>query len=148
MRKMATNNFEKEFYKLMNNAVFGEYINNIFINRLYLMNNVFYYYYYKGKTMECVRRRIDLRLVSSPKTMRKLINRHTFKHCTQYNNNLAAVSLENKVIKFDKPIYIGFAVLDISKTLMYDYHYNVMQRHYNDRIKLMYTDTGILYNPT
>jgi hypothetical protein len=97
--------------------------------------------------MECVRRRIDLRLVSSPKTMRKLINRHTFKHCIQYNRNLTAVSLENKVIKFDKPIYIGFAVLDISKTLMYDYHYNVMQRHYNDRIRLMYTDTGIyIYN--
>ncbi|XP_022183243.1 uncharacterized protein LOC111042849 [Myzus persicae] len=94
--------------------------------------------------MECVRRRIDLRLVSSPKTMRKLINRHTFKHCTQYNNNLTAVSLENKVIKFDKPIYIGFAVLEISKTLMYDYHYNVMQRHYNDKIRLMYTDTDSL----
>ena len=96
--------------------------------------------------------------------LQKLINKCTFKHCTNYNENLNAVALENKLIKFDKPIYIGkytfflnytfiihllthlffigFAVLDISKTLMYDYHYNVMQKHYGDRIKLMYTDTG------
>jgi len=57
--------------------------------------------------MENVRQRIKMKLVSSEKCLQKLINKCTFKHCTTYNGNLAAVSLENKEIKFDKPIYIG-----------------------------------------
>ncbi|KAL4098768.1 hypothetical protein QTP88_023307 [Uroleucon formosanum] len=119
MRQKAKNDFEKDFFKLMNNAVFG-------------------------KTMESVRKRIKMELVSSEQRLQKLINKTTFKHATNYSENLNAVTLENKIIKFDKPIYIGFAVLDISKTLMYDYHYNVMQKHYGDNIKLMYTDTDSL----
>lgn len=92
--------------------------------------------------MESVRKRIKVELVSSENRIQKLINKPIFKHATSYNENLSAISLDNKVIKFDKPIYIGFAVLDISKTLMYDYHYNVMKEHYKDAITLMYTDTG------
>jgi hypothetical protein len=95
--------------------------------------------------MESVRKRIKMELVSSDSRIQKLINKPTFKHSTPYNENLSAISLDNKVIKFDKPIYIGFAVLDVSKTLMYDYHYNVMKRHYNEKITLMYTDTGKLF---
>ncbi|KAL4153327.1 hypothetical protein QTP88_001160 [Uroleucon formosanum] len=119
MRKRATNAFEKDFFKLMNNAVFG-------------------------KTMQSKRKEMKMELVSCERRLQKLINKSTFKHCTNYNENLNAVALENKIIKFDKPIYIGFAVLDISKTLMYDYHYNIMQKHYGDKIKLMYTDTDSL----
>lgn len=47
-------------------------------------------------------------------------------------------------MKFDKPMYIGFAVLDISKTHMYDYHYNVVKSRYNDDVTLKYTDTGVV----
>ncbi|KAL4153079.1 hypothetical protein QTP88_000912 [Uroleucon formosanum] len=119
MRKKAINDFEMDFYKLMNNAVFG-------------------------KTMQSKRKEMKMELVSCERRLQKLINKSTFKHCTNYNENLNAVALENKIIKFDKPIYIGFAVLEISKTLMYDYHYNVMQKHYRDKIKLMYTDTDSL----
>ncbi|CAH1731651.1 unnamed protein product [Aphis gossypii] len=119
LRKKAVNDFEKDFFKLMNNAIFG-------------------------KTMESMRKRINIQLVSSEQRLQKLINRSTFKYCTTYNENLNAVSLENKIIDFCKPIYIGFAVLDISKTLMYDYHYNVMKKHYGDKINLMYTDTDSL----
>ncbi|KAL4092514.1 hypothetical protein QTP88_027013 [Uroleucon formosanum] len=119
MRKNATNEFEREFFKLMNNAVFG-------------------------KTIESVRKRIQMELVSNDRRLQKLINKCTFKHSTSYNENLNAVSLENKIIEFSKPIYIGFSVLDISKTLMYDYHYNIMKKHYGDNIKLMYTDTDSL----
>ncbi|KAF0752142.1 Uncharacterized protein FWK35_00011969, partial [Aphis craccivora] len=88
------------------------------------------------------------------KDLFKLMNNSIFGKTMQSKRlTLKAVSLENKIIKFYKPIYIlvkftlyfilyiGFAVLDISKTLMYDYHYNVMQRHYGEHIKLMYTDT-------
>ncbi|VVC34368.1 DNA-directed DNA polymerase, family B, mitochondria/virus,Ribonuclease H-like domain,DNA [Cinara cedri] len=82
MRKKATNEFEKDFYKLMNNAVFG-------------------------KTMESMRRRIDTKLVSSEKRMQKLVNKTTFKHCTSYNENLCAVSLEIEIIHFCKPICTG-----------------------------------------
>ncbi|XP_022182618.1 uncharacterized protein LOC111042348 [Myzus persicae] len=116
MRKKAKNNFEKDFFKLLNNAVFG-------------------------MTMESMRRRINIELVSSEKRLQKLINRTTFKHCTTYDETLNAVSLENKIIDFCKPIYIGFAVLEISKTFMYDYHYEVMQAHYGSKINLKYTDT-------
>lgn len=82
MRKKAKNNFEKDFFKLLNNAVFG-------------------------KTMESMRRRIKMELVSSEKRLQKLINRTTFKHCTTYDETLNAVSLENKIIDFCKPICIG-----------------------------------------
>lgn len=82
MRKKAKNNFEKDFFKLLNNAVFG-------------------------KTMESMRRTINIELVSSEKRLQKLINRTTFKHCTTYDETLNAVSLENKIIDFCKPIYIG-----------------------------------------
>ncbi|XP_060859702.1 uncharacterized protein LOC132936907 [Metopolophium dirhodum] len=119
MRKKAKNDFEKDFFKLMNNAVFG-------------------------KTMQSKRKEMKMELVSSERRLQKLVNKCTFKHSVNYTETLSAVALENKVIKFDKPIYIGFAVLDVSKTLMYDYHYNVMHRHYGDNIKLMYTDTDSL----
>lgn len=81
MRKKAVNEFEKDFFKLLNNAVFG-------------------------KTMESMRKRFKMELVSCPKRLQKLINKQTFKHCTKYNENLVAVSMENKIIKFCKPIYI------------------------------------------
>ncbi|KAL4132045.1 hypothetical protein QTP88_009266 [Uroleucon formosanum] len=121
MRKKALNDFEKDFFKLMNNSIFG-------------------------KTMEQVRRRIQMELVSSEDRVQKLINLTTFKYATSYNENLSGITMEIKIIKFDKPIYIGLAVLDISKTLMYDYHYNVMKAHYGDKIELMYTDTDLANN--
>ncbi|KAF0705208.1 Uncharacterized protein FWK35_00030520, partial [Aphis craccivora] len=90
MRKKAANDFEKDFFKLLNNAVFG-------------------------KIMESMRKIIKMELVSSDSRLQKLINQSTFKHCTTYNKTLNAVALENKIIDFCKPIYIGFAVLEISK---------------------------------
>jgi hypothetical protein len=95
--------------------------------------------------MENVRKRIDMQLVSKDSKLQKLINRTTFKHATPYNENLSAVSLTKTKVMFDKPMYVGFAVLEISKTLMYDYHYNVMKEHYKEDITLMYTDTGKIF---
>lgn len=57
--------------------------------------------------MENVRSRLNIKLVSSERRLQKLINRSTFKYCTTYSENLNAVSLENKIIEFCKPIYIG-----------------------------------------
>jgi len=89
-----------------------------------------------------MRKRLDLELVSCPDRMRKLINRPTFKHCTTYSEDLAAVALHNKEVDFCKPIYIGFTVLELRKVLMYGFHYDVMKQHYGDKIELLYTDTG------
>lgn len=83
-----------------------------------------------------------MELVSSPHRMRKLVNRANFKHCTVYNENLSAVTLQTNTVDFCKPMYIGFAVLEVSKTLMFDYHYNVIKKHYGNAASLMYTDTG------
>jgi len=82
MRKNAKNAFEKDFFKLLNNAVFG-------------------------KTMESLRKHFKMELVSCPQRLQKLINKQTFKNCTTYNENFAAVSLENKITMFNKLIYIG-----------------------------------------
>jgi len=57
--------------------------------------------------MESKRKQMKIELVSCERRLQKLINNTTFKHCTNYRENLNAVSLENKMIKFDKPIYIG-----------------------------------------
>lgn len=92
--------------------------------------------------MENVRNRIKMKLVSDEKKCAKLINKITFKNITIYNNNLAAVHLDIDVLQFNKPIYIGFSILDVSKTLMYDFHYGSMKQHYGSNIELMYMDTG------
>lgn len=95
--------------------------------------------------MESMRKRVKIELVSNPRRIQKLINKPTFKHCTTYNDNLAAISLENKIINFCKPVYVGFAVLELSKVLMYDYHYNVMRKHFKDAIEFIYGDTGTFF---
>ncbi|XP_054015893.1 uncharacterized protein LOC128896552, partial [Hylaeus anthracinus] len=117
LRTKAKNDFEKDLFKLFNNAMFG-------------------------KTMESVRKRMDLRLVTNWKQMEKLMAKPTFLDRTIYGENLVAVHLAKRKILFDKPIYIGMCILDISKTLMYRYHYDVLLPHYGpEKIKLMYTDT-------
>jgi len=57
--------------------------------------------------MESKRKQIKMELVSCERRLQKLINKNTFKHCIEYEENLTGVALENKIIKFDKPIYIG-----------------------------------------
>ncbi|XP_050528860.1 uncharacterized protein LOC126898643 isoform X2 [Daktulosphaira vitifoliae] len=119
MRAMAKNTFEKDFYKLMNNSVFG-------------------------KTMENVRLRLKMELTSSEARYRKLVNLPNHKGTTIYGDNLCAVHLHKDDLVFDKPMYIGFAVLDISKTLMYDFHYGTMKALYGENIELLYMDTDSL----
>lgn len=92
--------------------------------------------------MENVRNRMKMQLVSDEKKCTKLINKNTFKNITIYNENLAAIHLEMDELKFNKPIYVGFTILDVSKTLMYDFHYGSMTKHFNKKIELMYMDTG------
>ncbi|XP_022777425.1 uncharacterized protein LOC111318822 [Stylophora pistillata] len=120
LRAKAKNDFEKDFYKLMNNAVFG-------------------------KTMENIRKRVDVRLVTSDEKAKKLANKVNFKHCTIFSENLRAIHMGKTQIVFNKPLYLGMSILDISKTLMYDFHYNYIKPKYPEgRSKLLFTDTDSL----
>ncbi|PFX18804.1 putative uncharacterized transposon-derived protein F54H12.3 [Stylophora pistillata] len=120
LRAKAKNDFEKDFYKLMNNAVFG-------------------------KTMENIRKRVDVRLVTSDEKAKKLTNKVNFKHCTIFSEDLSAIHMGKTQILFNKPLYLGMSILDISKTLMYDFHYNYIKPKYPEgKSKLLFTDTDSL----
>lgn len=137
MRKNATNDFDKDFYKLMNNSVFGSYKMYVLIVNLLLIKCDFL-----GKTMENVRNRMKMELVSNDKKCTKLINKSNFKSITLLSDNLCAVHLFTEELHFNKPIYAGLSILDISKTLMYDFHYEIMKAHFDTKLDLMYMDTG------
>lgn len=101
LRKEAKNDFEKDFFKLMNNSVFG-------------------------KTMENIRNRVDIRLVMSDQKLLKLVKQPNYLRFTKINNELLSVEMQKTSLVFDKPIYVGFSILDLSKYLMYQFHYDVM----------------------
>ena len=118
-RKHAKNPFEKDFFKLMNNSVFG-------------------------KTMENLRKRVDVRLVTSKHKLLKLASKPTFVSSKIFNDNLVAVHKIKETLTLNRPAYVGICILDLSKTLMYDFHYNYIKKKYNDRAKLLFTDTDSL----
>ncbi|XP_050528058.1 uncharacterized protein LOC126898156 [Daktulosphaira vitifoliae] len=83
-------------------------------------------------------------LVSNAQTAQRLFNKPNFKYITYYTDEFCAIHLFHDALIFDKPIYAGFSVLEISKTLMYDFHYNTMRKMYNGHIELCYMDTDSL----
>jgi len=117
LRAKANNEFEKAFFKLMNNSVFG-------------------------KTMENIRHRVDIRLVNNEKVAKKLVAKPNFKHCTIFDENLIAIHL--KKIVFNKPVYLGMCILDLSTALMYNFHYEYVKNKYGSAAKLPFTDTDSL----
>ena len=119
LRTAAANEFEKDFFKLMNNSVFG-------------------------KTMENIRNRVHIRLVNDRKKAEKLSAKPNFKHCNIFSEDLVAIHMKKTELKFNKPVYPGMCILDLSKTLMYDFHYNYIKQKYEDKAKLLFTDTDSL----
>ena len=117
-RTAAKNAFEKDFYKLMNNSVFG-------------------------KTMENLRKRVDVRLVTNSKKLMKLVASPTYVGCKIINTNLVAVHKTKEVLTLNRPAYLGMSILDLSKTLMYKFHYNEIKPAY-PKAKLLFTDTDSL----
>ena len=118
-RKNAKNAFEKDFFKLMNNSVFG-------------------------KTMENIRKRSNIKLETDPDHFLRQTAKPTFVSCKIFHENLVAVHMKKSFLKLDKPSYVGMCILDLSKVLMYDFHYNFIKAKYGDLAKLLFTDTDSL----
>ena len=87
-----------------------------------------------GKTLENIRNRVDIRLISSDKVAQKLAAKPNYYRCTIFDENLIAVHLKTK-LHFNKPVYLGMNILDLSKLLMYDIHYNYIKTKYGDKAK-------------
>ena len=156
LRTTATNDFEKDFYKLMNNAVshfsvslFSLFqISPNFVNcpaRLLLDWSLFSVQVF-GKTLENVRKRVDVRLFRSDEEQKilKYVAKPTFARQEIFNEHLVGIQNHKEKVLLNKPIYVGMSVLDLSKHLMYDFYYNTLKARYGENVRLLYTDTDSL----
>ena len=115
-RKEANNEFEKDFFKLRNNSVFG-------------------------KTMENVRNHGDIKLATSDKRRKRLVSETNYHSHKNFSEHLMTIEMKKTSVKMDKPLYLGMSILDISKILMYEFWYDYNKPKYGGRAKLSYTDT-------
>ena len=118
-RTLSKNDFEKNFFKLMNNSVFG-------------------------KTMENLRKRVDVRLVTNKEKLLKLTSKPSYVSIKIFNENLVAVHKIKETLLMNRPSYVGACILDLSKAHIYDFHYNYIKQKYGDKAKLLFTDTDSL----
>ena len=119
IRKQAKKAFEKQFFKDMNNCVFG-------------------------KTMENVRSHRDIKLVTTDKRRNQLVSEPNYHATKWFSENLLATEMRKTELKMNKPVYLGLPILDISKAVMYKFWYDYMKPKYGDNVKLCYTDTDSL----
>ena len=97
-----------------------------------------------GKTMENIRNRVNIKLVIDKIKAEKLAAKPNFKHCNIFNGDLIAIHMKKTSLTMNKPVYLGMCILDLSKTLMYEFHYNYIKKKYGDKAKLLFTDTDSL----
>ena len=97
-----------------------------------------------GKTLEKFRNRVDIRLITSDKVAQKRAAKPNYDCCTIFDENLIAVHMKKTKLYFNKSIYLGMSIIDLSKSLMYDFHYNYIKTKYVDKAKLLFTDTDSL----
>ena len=95
--------------------------------------------------MEKLRKRVNIKLVktdgSENEKLRKIIAKPTFKRRVKFSDELSAIHVNKTKLTLNKPIYVGFSVLDLSKHLMYDWYYNKLKKKYGENCTLLYTDT-------
>ena len=111
LRTEAKNEFEKDFFKLMVNSVFG-------------------------KTMENVRNHRDIKLVTTNERRNKLVSEPNYHTSKQFPENLLAIEMKKTKVKINKPVYLGQAILDISKTIMYEFWYDYIKPKHQQKAKL------------
>ena len=116
LRTAAKNYFEKYFFKLMNNSVFG-------------------------KTMKNIRNHKDMKLVTSEQKYQIYVMKPNFKNGYPFSKDLFAVEIGKTEIKMNKPVYLGQPILDLSKTLIHEFHYDYMRPRFGGNIRLCYMDT-------
>ena len=116
LRAKATNDFEKDFFKLMNNAVFG-------------------------KTMENVRKHRNIKLVKTDNKRNRLVSEPNYHTMKLNDNNLAIIEMKKVKVKMNKPIYLGLSILELSKIIMYEFWYDYVKAKYMDNAKRCYMDT-------
>ena len=116
LRKAANNDFEKDLFKLMNNSVFG-------------------------KTMENIRKHRDIKLVTTDKKRSKLVSEPNYHTINLISEDLSIIEMKKTKVKMNKPIYLSLSILEISKTLMYEFWYDYMKPKYENNVKLCYMDT-------
>ena len=97
-----------------------------------------------GKTVENIRNRVDIRLISSNEVAHKLAAKRNYDRCTIIDENLITVQMRKTMVYFNKPVYLGMSILDLSKFLMNDFHYNYIKTKYGDKAKLLFTDSDSL----
>ena len=100
------------------------------------MNNSFF-----AKTMENVRKYRDIKLVTTEEKRIKLVSEPNYHTTKQFSENLLAIEMKKTKVKMNKPVYLGMSILDISKTLMYEFWYDYVKPKYKDKAKLCYMDT-------
>ena len=118
LRAKGKTKFEKEFFKLMNNSVFG-------------------------KTMENLRKRVSIELVKDAEKAEKLVNKPNFVEVKIFDEFLIAVKMRKTRVVMNKPIYAGMTTLDLSKLLMFNFHYGYVKKKW-DKVSVVYTDTDSL----
>ena len=116
LRKEAKNGFEKDFFNLMNNSVFR-------------------------KTMEHVRRYRDIKLVATDKRRNQLVSERNYHATKWFSENLLATEMKKIKVKMNKSVYLYLSMLEISKTLKYEFWYDYIKPQYQDNAKLCYMDT-------
>ena len=108
---------EKDFFKLMNNSLFRE-------------------------TMENVRKHRDIKLVTTDKRRNQLVSEPNYRTIKWFSEDLLAIEMKKTKLKLNKPVYLCFSILDISKTLMYEFWYDYIEPKYQNNAKLYYMDTA------
>ena len=116
LRAKATNDFEKDFFKLMNNAVFG-------------------------KTMENVHKHRNIKLLKLDKKRNKLVSEPNYHTMKLIDEDLAIIEMKKVKVKMNKPIYLGLSILELSKITMYEFWYDYVKSKYMDNARLCYMDT-------
>ena len=120
LRTAAGNDFEKDFFKLMNNSVFG-------------------------KTMENIRKHRNIKLVTTEEKYLHTVMKPNFKSGVLFGENLMGCEMGKIKVVMNKPVYLGQAILDLSKIVMYEFHHDYMVPKYGlEKLKLCYMDTDSL----